>query len=48
MLIIKGLTKYFAKNSPHETLALDNFDLRIKKVILLRLSAVMVRASQHY
>jgi len=31
MLIIKGLTKYFAKNSPHETLALDNFDLRIKK-----------------
>jgi len=30
MLIIKGLTKYFAKNSPHETLALDNFDLRIK------------------
>jgi len=31
MLIIKGLTKHFAKNSPHETLALDNFDLRIKK-----------------
>lgn len=31
MLIIKKLTKYFAKNSPHETLALDNFNLRIEK-----------------
>jgi len=31
MLIIKGLTKYFAKNTPHETLALDNFNLRIRK-----------------
>jgi len=31
MLIIKSLTKYFAKNTPHETLALDDFELRIKK-----------------
>jgi len=31
MLIIKKLTKYFAKNTPHETLALDDFNLRIKK-----------------
>lgn len=31
MLIIKNMTKYFAKNTPHETLALDDFSLRIKK-----------------
>jgi len=31
MLIIKKITKYFAKNTPHETIALDGFDLRIKK-----------------
>jgi len=31
MLIIKKLTKYFAKNSPHETLALDKFNLRVGK-----------------
>jgi len=31
MLIIKKLTKYFAKNTPHETLALDNFNLSIRK-----------------
>lgn len=31
MLVIKGLTKYFAKNSPHETLAINNFNLRIRK-----------------
>ena len=31
MLIINNLTKYFAKNTPHETLALDDFSLRIRK-----------------
>jgi len=31
MLIIKELTKYFAQNTPHETLALDDFNLRIRK-----------------
>jgi len=31
MLTIKNLTKYFAKNTPHETLALDKFNLRIRK-----------------
>ena len=31
MLIIKNITKYFAKNTPHETLALDGFNLRIRK-----------------
>jgi len=31
MLIIKKLTKYFAQNTPHETLALDDFNLGIRK-----------------
>ncbi|HDK26789.1 MAG TPA: ATP-binding cassette domain-containing protein [Candidatus Atribacteria bacterium] len=31
MLVIKGLTKYFAKNTPHEVLAINNFNLRVKK-----------------
>ncbi len=31
MLVIKGLTKYFAKNTPHEILAINNFNLRVKK-----------------
>jgi len=31
MLIIKKLTKYFAKNTPHEILALNDFNLCIRK-----------------
>ncbi len=31
MLVIKSLSKYFSKNTPHEILALNDFNLRVKK-----------------
>lgn len=31
MLLIKSLTKYFSRNTPHQVLALSNFNLKVKK-----------------